>query len=174
MRRCRSIRGKQMMNPVWVRWTIRLGLGVLAAIVVVAGIATIFFGPRNALVLALILLQPLLGNTRAPSIVAGQLSYGIGGDDLSAFFREKFPLGSDEAIVRATLLRQGFKRPDPPTQCLPHDGVVVLPCPVNDLSRTLKYQWSGFPCGDDVVVWWTASDGGAITDIRGYHTHACL
>jgi hypothetical protein len=161
-----------MMKSIWVRWTVRIGLGVLAVIAALAGLAALLFGPRNALLLATILAEPLLNNTRPPEIVAGHIRDGIASDDLNTFFRQKFLVGTDETIVRATLLQQGFKRPDHPgLACRPRDGD---PCPAYDLSRTLEYAWGHFPCGDQVVVWWTASDHGAITDIGGYHHFACV
>jgi hypothetical protein len=119
--------------------------------------------------MVIFLLDPF-SNTQPPAIVAGQIRTGAG-DDLNTFFRQKFPVGTDETIVRTTLLQQGFTRPHPALACRPRNGD---PCPAYDLSRTLEYAWGRIPCGNQVVVWWTASDHGAITDIGGYHHFACL
>jgi hypothetical protein len=142
-----------MMRSAWVRRTIRIGLGVLAAVIALAGIATLLFGPRNALLLALILLQPLLANTRPPAILADQVVEGPFGD-LKPVFEQKFPLGTDEAVLRATLLRQGFN---------PQGS-----------DRMLVYRWERFPCSNSVDVWWTVNDHGAITDIGGRWYSGCL
>jgi hypothetical protein len=141
------------MRSTWVRWTIRIGLGILAAVIALAGIASLLFGPRNALLLALILFQPLLTNTRPPAILADQSLAGPFGD-LKPVFVQKFPLGTDEAVLKATLQRQGFKP--------------------SDSDRTLVYRWDRFPCTNSVDVWWTANDHGAITDIGGRWHSGCL
>jgi len=141
------------MKSAWVRRMVRVGLALLAVVVALAGIATLLFGPRNALLLALILFQPLLTNTRPPAILADQILEGPFGD-LKPVFEQKFPLGTDEAVLRATLLRQGFKS--------------------SDSGRALVYRWDSFPCSNTVGVWWTANDHGAITDIGGRWHSGCL
>ena len=155
------------MRPARVRGT-SIGLGVLAVVAVFGGIIALIWGP-----IIIFLLDPF-ANTQPPAIVAGQIRTGAG-DDLNAFFRQKFPVGTDETIVRATLLQQGFKRPNEGhLACRPRDGKLLADCPAYDLSRTLEYAWGRIPCGNQVVVWWTASDRGAITDIGGYHHFACV
>jgi hypothetical protein len=148
-------------------WT-SIGLGLLAVVAVFVGITAIFLGP-----IIFFLLDPF-SNSEPPPIVAGKVHTGAG-DDLNTFFRQKFPVGTDEAIVRAALLQQGFKPPEAGhLACRPRDGKITFPCPAYDLSRTLEYAWGHFPCGNQVVVWWTASEQGAITDIGGYHHFACV
>ena len=145
-----------------------IGCGVLIAAGVSGAAAVLFLAP-----IALFVLDPF-SNTEPPAIVAGQIHTGAG-DDLNTFFRQKFPVGTDETIVRAALLQQGFKRPEAGhLACRPRDGKLVDPCPAYDLSRTLEYAWGHFPCGNQVVVWWTANDQGAIADIGGYHHFACV
>jgi hypothetical protein len=136
----------------------------------------LFFGPRNALFLALIILQPLISNTQPLAMFLDQ----IGDSDLSSYLEQKFPAGTAEDVVRMTLLNQGFKSPDPPpVDCLPQGevapvGRVIFPCPLHDPSKTLEYRWGRFPCGDTIIVWWSTGDSGGGTRVGGGHGHACL
>lgn len=168
------------MKRAWIRWTIRIGAGTLAAIVILAGFFVYRVGPQNALLLAAVLLQPLLLNTRPPPIFADRVTRPESSQDLTAPLRKKFPVGTDVRIVRATLLSQGFKPPKPPpAACWPQGkpapvGQVIFPCPLHDPAKTLEYQWSHFPCGDTIVVWWSSAESGELTDIGGYHYYGCL
>ncbi len=163
------------MKRGWLRWTIRIGAGVAAAVALLAGALVLLFGPQNALLLVAILLQPLLSNTQPPPIFADS-HWG----DVTDFLKKKFLLGTDAEVVKATLLSQGFTPPrPPPVACWPKGkpapvGQVIFRCPVHDPNKTLEYQWGRFPCGDTIVVWWSAGDRGELTDIGGYHDHGCL
>jgi len=94
--------------------------------------------------------------------------------------QRKFPVGTDQGAVKATLLGQGFKPLTPPSEkCLPQGetapvGRIVYPCLPYDLDKALEYEWSNFPCGDTIRVWWKTGANGAITEIGGYHGHGCL
>jgi hypothetical protein len=162
------------MRPAWIRWTVRIGLGLFAAFAALVGLATYRVGLQTTLLVASVILQPLIATTKPPAILAGQIGDGPFGGDLTPFLRQRFPLGTNETVITTTLLRQGFRLPKPPSACGPPAGQVILPCPVRQPSRTLEYEWSQFPCGDKATVWWTVGDHGAITDIGGRHSRVCL
>jgi hypothetical protein len=154
----------------------RIGLGILAVFAASCAILYIL-NPEGAVLVAAVFLQPLLGNTQPPAIADGHIKTD---DELTDVLRQKFPVGTNEAVLRATLHHQGFKSlAPPPVKCWPRDqpapvGQVVFPCPLHDPNMMLEYQWSNFPCGDTITIWWTTEDNGAITQIGGYHGHGCL
>jgi hypothetical protein len=172
------------MKRAWIRWTIRIGLGISAAVAVMAGFAVCCLGPQNALLLILIVLQPLISNRKPPPIVADQIEKPKSGRplvrDLTPILQQKFPVGTREAVLRRTLLDQGFRPPTPPpVQCWPQGkpapvGQVIFPCPIHDVNKTLEYTWGMFPCSSSIFVWWETGAGDDVTQIGGHYHFACL
>jgi hypothetical protein len=164
------------MKPGWRRRVVRICL-VIIAVLVAIGVGLFIWNPELTILLAAVILQPLLANTQPPAIADGHINTE---DEWTDVLRQKFPAGTSEAVLQATLLRQGFKPPTPPpVQCWPRGqpapvGQVIFPCPVHDPAKTLEYQWGNFPCGDTVTVWWTIGDNGKVAQIGGYHSHGCL
>jgi hypothetical protein len=154
----------------------RIGLGVLAVFVAICAILYIL-NPEGAVLVAAVFLQPLFSNAQPPAIADGHIKTD---DELTDVLKQKFPAGTNEAVLKATLFRQGFKpATPPPVPCWPRGqpapvGHVVFPCPVHDPGRMLEYQWSDFPCSDTITVWWTLGDNGEVAQIGGYHGHGCL
>lgn len=163
------------MKRTWFYWAGRIGAGFLALLTVFCAVAFIWNPEATALVVAVIL-QPVLSNTQPPPIAEGQTAE----EELSRIFERKFPPGSNESALRTTLLRQGFKYPPTPAQqCLPAGqpapvGGAFYRCPTYDPSKMLEYQWNNFPCGETILVFWSAGENGAITQIKGEYTRACL
>jgi hypothetical protein len=163
------------MKRNWVRWAARIGLAILAVFAAIC-IALFIWNPEAALLLAAIILQPLLSNTHPAPIAEGHLTT----EGWTRVLQQRFPAGTNEAVLKATLRHQGFKPPAPPPEkCWPQGkpapvGRVIFPCPVHDPSKTLEYRWSDFPCEETMTVWWTTGDNGAIAQISGNYTRACL
>jgi hypothetical protein len=95
-------------------WIARIGLGILGVLVAL-GIILYLLNPEVATLAALALLQPLLSNTHPPPILSGvKPTVGWGNWDetnreVTAALQQKFAIGTNEASVKAILLRQGFK-----------------------------------------------------------------
>jgi hypothetical protein len=164
------------MKRTWARRLVRIGLGILVVLVTI-GAGLFIWNPNATTLLVAVILQPLLDNTQPPAIVDGHFTSD---DELTDVLNQKFPFGTNEAVLRATLFQQGFKplKP-PPVACWPRGkpapvGQLIFPCPLHDPSKTLEYQWSNFPCGDTITVWWSTTDDGAITQIGSNHIHGCL
>jgi hypothetical protein len=167
------------------RWITRIGLGILA-VVAALGVILYLLNPEVAVLVALILLHPLLSNTHPPPILSGVgtpgtwRSFDENNREVTAALQQKFPIGTNEDSVRATLLKQGFKPPPPaPGDCAPQGapppvGRILYRCPTYDPDRILQYQWSNFPCGFTVTVNWTTGDHGDIAQIRGDYSSGCL
>ena len=167
------------------RWTIRVGLGILAAIVV-AGAGLYVWNPEGALIFALVVLQPLIANSQPPAIAEGQITaadwmhWDDGSRKLTAIFERRFPVKSSEVALKSTLLEQGFKPlPPPRPDCLPQGqrapiGKVFTSCPTHDLSKVLQYRWGGLPCSQTITVDWTTGDRGEITHVSASYSGACL
>ena len=159
-------------------WGKRIAWVALATLAVLAVIGVILFiwNPEAAILLVAVILQPLLANTHPPAIADGNVAT----EELTRVLEQKFPAGTNEAALRATLFSQGFRPPTPPpVKCWPRGqpapvGQVIFPCPLHDPSKTLEYRWSSLVCGDTITVWWTTEDNGKITRIGGDHVHACL
>jgi hypothetical protein len=106
----------------------RIGLGILAVFAASCAILYIL-NPEGAVLVAAVFLQPLLGNTQPPAIADGHIKTD---DELTDVLRQKFPVGTNEAVLRATLHHQGFKSlAPPPVKCWPsarseHDARVPM------------------------------------------------
>jgi hypothetical protein len=163
----------------------RIGLGALGVLVAL-GIIVYLLNPEVATLAALALLQPLLSNTHPPPILSGVITPGDwrnwdeNNRKVTAVLQQKFPIGTNEASVKAALLKQGFKPPPPASaDCVPQGapapvGRIFSRCPTYDPDRILQYQWGNFPCGYTVTVTWTAVDRGDLTQIRGDYSSGCL
>jgi hypothetical protein len=163
------------MKRTWFYWAGRIGLGFLALFAVLCA-GGFIWNPEATALLVTVLLQPVLSNTQPPPIAEGQTAT----EQLTRIFGRKFPPGSKESALRMTLLSQGFKSPPAPSeQCVPAGrptpvNRVFYRCPTYDPSKTLEYQWNNFPCGETILVLWSAGENGAITQIKGEYTRACL
>jgi hypothetical protein len=168
------------MKRPWLRWTIRIGLGICGVLLATAVAAVCFFGPEGALLLALVILQPLISTTQPPPMFADQIAGARFQQDLTPYLQQEFPTGTDESLVRRTLLKQGFKPPvPPPLDCWPQGkpapvGKVIFLCPIHDPGKILGYRWERFPCAYTINVWWTPEDKGGISRIGGGYDEACL
>jgi hypothetical protein len=167
------------------RWIIRIVLGIF--LIFTAACAVLYVrNPDTAWILAGLILEPLISNTKPPAIAEGVLTAADWGhwDDtnrkLNAVIEQNFPIGTSEAALRAKLLEQGFKPPPPPpADCWPHDkpapiGRVIRPCPTFDLSKMLEYKWSSFPCGKTITVRWTTDHTNELTRVTGGYYVGCL
>lgn len=173
------------MKRGWLRWPIRIGFGLLGFIV--AAIAALFvWKPQETFLLFAILIHPLIANTRPPQIAADQFVGATFQNQtetnrkLNTLFQRKFPGGTTESMLKATLLGQGFK-PLPPRDpnCLPAGqrapvGVGYSTCPADDQSKALRYAWGSGVCGDTIVVTWSTDDSQKLTDITVSYYGACL
>jgi hypothetical protein len=163
------------MKRTWLRQLARIGLGTLAVLVAM-GAGLYIWNPEATTLVVAVILQPLLANTQPPAIFDGHLQ----SDEIADVLKQKFPIGTNEAALKMALFQAGFKPPKPPpAPCWPRGkpapvGQLIFPCPAHAASQTLEFQWSNFPCGDTITVWWTTGDGGKVTQIGGYHTHGCL
>jgi hypothetical protein len=179
------------MKRTWIRWMIRVGLGIFA--ILAAFIVVLFvLNPPAAWLLTVMLLQPLISNSRPPAIADGHIpaeEWGHWNDGrrqldtnrkLAAIFAEQFPNGTSEGVLTSTLRKQGFKSPPLPRgNCIPKVqpapvGQVYYTCPEGDPSRVLQYGWGRVPCGESITVQWTTGDRGEITNISVGYSGACL
>jgi hypothetical protein len=166
------------MKRRWTFWVVRIVLGLIAVFVLLCAVVFVR-DPGGAMMVAYVLLEPVIANTHPPPIVNGVSGWRDEGQ-LTRMLQQKFPAGTTEGVVKATLLRQGFKPlTPPPEKCVSRGetapvGRIVYPCLPYDLDKALEYNWSNFPCGDTIRIWWKIGDNGAITEIGGYHGSACL
>jgi hypothetical protein len=104
--------------------------------------------PSLALIVALasvLWIYGLFHNHRPPQIAGGvDLTSGYADARWSAVLQQKFPPGTSEALLKSTLLSQGFKHvSSPPPNCLrpgerPKVGVVFVEC--YDSTKQLEYD----------------------------------
>jgi hypothetical protein len=141
-------------------------------------------------VLAALFVNPF-SNSSPPPIAEGQITekdwhhWDDGGRKLTAVLTRRFPIGTNEATLKSTLLAQGFhfaKLP-PPENCVPPGqsapvGVIFYHCLSPDrkkaLERTLEYIWGRFPCSQSLLVEWSVDDRGEIANVQGYYHGVCL
>jgi hypothetical protein len=184
--------GERHRRPGYWRLIKRVALVILItlALFVAAATALFVYKPSETLLLANVLLAPLFNNLAPPPIAEGQvthedwLHWEAASKKLTAVLEQWFPVGSGEAALRSTLLKQGFKAiPPPPASCIPPGqsppiGVVYRTCLTPDqterLKRTLKYEWGGGVCAEFVQVEWSADDRGEIIKVNGSYFSACL
>jgi hypothetical protein len=127
----------------------------------------------------------LFFNHRPPQIAQGVVftndprSYEDVSARLSTVLQQTFPVGTGEAALKSTLLRQGFRPlPPPPPNCLkpgesPRVGAVYVDC--YDPTHELRYDWGdGAVCGNTISVVWTTDGNGGLKDVRGFYHSACL
>jgi hypothetical protein len=176
--------GEQAMASNQVRYIPRVSLALLltAAIIAafyVAYVATAGRLLENALLLAWAVgLGPLFSNSHPPATADGLFTSWdsrLWGEDhrkFIAILEQKFPVGTNEAQLKSTLLSQGFK-PATARNCEPESNVYHR-CPPHDQRKGLSYAWNSFPCGQFIEVWWTAGDSGDINWISGNHFGGCL
>jgi hypothetical protein len=176
-----------MIRSQWLRWTVRIGLAILA-LPVLLFIALFLTNPDGARLLGSLLIAPLVTNTRPPAMFADQ-PFGSRASDqetsqqLTARLQQQFPLGTTEDKLKQALLAQGFKPPPPPpTNCVPPvengaprqlDRPVRL-CPPQDQRKSLQYAWGYGVCGATITVRWSTDAGGTVTLLDGYYYAACL
>jgi hypothetical protein len=118
-----------------MRWMVRISLGFLVLLYVAIAALSI--------VVAIILIQPLISNTHPPPLLVqlyqdqpvGAKSDGDANRTLTTLLQRRFPTGTSEGALKATLLDQGFN------SCRP--------------GHCLRYTWGRFPCGASLTVWWT-------------------
>jgi hypothetical protein len=174
------------MARAWVRYVTRISLALLLIIAVVVAALSVVAGGKLeiALLYAGAVAEPLLANSHPPAIADGLFTswdWRLWGDDdrkFTAILEQKFPIGTNEAQLKSTLLGQGFKA-TPPRDCLPPGqpapiGKAIHRCPSHDQSKELRYKWSRLHCGQFVTIWWKANDNGEITQINGIHFGGCL
>jgi hypothetical protein len=179
------------MKHLLIRWTIRIGVGIVAAVALVFGVL-FFRNPEAALLLILFIIQPLISNSRPPAVVDGQMTaedWGHWNDftrqsetsrKIGAILQRQFQIGTSEATLKATLLKQGFKPPRPPLGiCLPEGetpriGQTYHSCPTEDPHKSLRYEWGRIPCGEHIAVRWTTGSRDEITSIRNDYGGGCL
>lgn len=165
----------------WFRWVTHISLGLLGILVVLVA-ALFILNPLGAVML----LHSLIGNKHPPPIAEDQLAGASWqneaepGAKLTTLLQRKFPIGTNEDTLRATLSSQGFKPlPPPPADCLPAGqpapiGRVVTTCPTDDQSKILEYRWGGGVCAETITVRWWTDDRHAITDLDAAYHAACL
>ncbi len=169
----------------WFWWPVRIGLGFLGFVVLM--IAGLFlWKPEATLLLLEILFHPLLENTRPPTIAADQFGGATFQNQretnakLNALFQQKFPAGTSEGTLKATLLGQGFKPlPPPRPDCLPQGqrapvGQAFTTCPTYDQSEALEYRWGSGICGDTITVIWSTDESQKVRDVKASYYGACL
>jgi hypothetical protein len=176
---------EQMMRRRWLRWMIRIGLGIVATLGV-AVVALFIYNPSGTVLLTAIFLQPLLANTRPPPIAEDQLAganwqnQGEASRKLNGLLQRRFPAGTSEVTLRSTLLNQGFKPPPPPrADCVPPGqptpvGRVFTRCPTGDQSKILQYEWGSGVCGQTITVRWSTGNDLKITSLDAGYYMACL
>jgi hypothetical protein len=159
-------------------WVVGAPAAVVAAFAVVKPDLTAF--------VFLALLGSLTNNMRPPEFAREAVAGGSWihwqepSEKFTLVLRKRFPLGSNEQLMRAALRSDGFEdRKPPPTNCVhPGDpvpiGVVVTPCPTHDWRRALDYYWGALPCGNQLTVLWDADRRGKITELDGYYGQTCL
>lgn len=135
-----------------------------------------------------LVLGTFLSNWHPPKMVVGYLSDDDWRRDrtaetsrkFTAFLEQKFPVGTDEANVRSSLIKAGFT---------PVSGVGRSECEkpveielIGWASVTCKvplnffeYIWSnGIICGHSLIVRWSKEDPGGIVRIVGNYSTQCL
>ncbi|MEJ0060282.1 MAG: hypothetical protein WDM79_12185 [Terricaulis sp.] len=89
----------------------------------------------------------------APPIVADvSESSTVPNAEFTAHLRERYPIGSEEAVLIATLREQHFNFPQP---------------------GKATYHWSTIACSISVYVDWRA-EAGRLTGIEGVYGSACM
>jgi len=90
---------------------------------------------------------------------------------------EKFPHGTDEALLTTALLKQGFKE-SPPAHYRCFRQASTAPgknfhtdCPEG--VRGMEYTWAGFECGGKIAVIWLADEGGKVTRLQADRVLSC-
>jgi hypothetical protein len=98
----------------------------------------------------------------------------------TAFLEQKFPVGTDEANVRSSLIEAGFKpvsgvgrsECEKPVEIEPI-GWAFVTCKVP--FNFFEYIWSGgIVCGHSLIVQWSKEDSGGIVRIVGNYSTHCL
>jgi hypothetical protein len=137
----------------WRRWVARIGLGIVA-FVILTFVVLIIRTQGGILLLVALWLHASFSNDRPPPI-----AYVITPNDrnvdainrkLTDALEKKFPA---EAMLTSALLEQGFKHPSP---------------------TVLRYEWSSPACGHTITVRWTADGDGKITEIKARYHRMCL
>src|SRR5689334_22392395 len=112
------------MKRRWTRLLVRIGLG--SAAVLLLPIALTLLDPDATWSLLTFVVRTATGSMRPPPIAADQIADANSQNlaetnrKLKVLFQQKFPPGSSEATLKATLLEQGFKPlPSPDKDCLP-------------------------------------------------------
>lgn len=72
----------------------------------------------------------------------------------TAILRQKFPVGSDEAMLEAALSDQGFK--------------------IDSKRKSAEYEWGGLPCVYSLRVDWKVGEARKVTWVNGSFFPACL
>jgi hypothetical protein len=135
-----------------------------------------------------LVLAIILSNWHPPKMVVDYIS----GDDwrrdrtvdtsrkFTAFLEQKFPVGTDEANVRSSLIEAGFKpvsgvgrsECEKPVEIEPI-GWAFVTCKVP--FNFFEYIWSGgIVCGHSLIVQWSKEDSGGIVRIVGNYSTHCL
>ncbi len=176
-----------MTTRRWLRGTLRAGLGLLAALVLVA-LLVVWLDPSARLVVR-VLLQPLVATTHPPAMFADALAGSQPRDwaetdrRLTARLQQEFPLGTSEDTLTKALRAEGFKpSPPPPSNCVPpvqngepvHAAKHAAICPPQDDRKSLQYAWGGGGCDRTITVRWSADARGTVTLLDGHYYAACL
>jgi hypothetical protein len=169
----------------------RAGIWFVAILALFAAIISglFIFHPTARLVMS-VLIAPLLNNSGPPPIAQGvitkedRLHFQAAGKKFTETLQSRFPIGSREDVLKSILLGQGFRSAkSPPPNCIPLGqpvpvGVVFYRCPTpqeeEQRKRTLVYEWTNGICGQTLFVIWSSNELGALTDVRGHYSGACL
>jgi hypothetical protein len=164
------------------RWMVAIGLSI-PAMPLLALLVLLELHPERIVVL----LAPLIANTRPPAMFADQLAAARAPDRdetsrrLTARLQQEFPLGTTEATLKKALLAQGFKPVEAPQDCvqpvqngepLRIDRPVAV-CPPQDPGKSLKYAWESGVCRETIWVRWSTDAGDVITLLDGYYSAIC-
>src|ERR1700704_6466562 len=89
---------------------------------------------------------------------------------LTEFLLDRFPAGSSEAMLRSTLLDQGFQNFLPLDYCQSpvdrgHQVIQSALCATVDPARALIFRWAVM-CRHDVQVEWSAMEG-RLVSVKG-------
>ena len=91
----------------------------------------------------------------------------------------QYLVGTDEAALRSTLLKQGFTdAPQARTSCIKPEtpGIEYGPCPAGAQEMTYDYKLFGdIVCGiHHLTMSWSADPNGKNTSLKATHYVACL
>ncbi|MGO4711979.1 hypothetical protein [Bradyrhizobium sp. 2TAF24] len=115
-------------------------------------------------------------NWGPPAILGDAARFAGADQQMTDTLNARFPHGTDEALLRSVLLRQGFKDEPALYACRleAREGRVVRfgECPPD--TRWMTYQWSSLVCGVTVSVNWSVDQNRKLTRLQVSDRSACL